>query len=67
MKRTTRTVTSIGIVALVIGLVAAGISTFSNAGYNPILVFVAFAVLVLVVGLVLDAAARNALSNGPKR
>lgn len=67
MKRPTRTVTSIGVVAVVIGLAAAGISTFSNAGYNPILVFAAFAVLVLVIGLVLDAAARNALSGGRRR
>ena len=62
MKRPSKQVTSIGVIAVIIGLVAAGISTFSNAGYNPILVFVGFAVLVLVIGFVLDNAARNALN-----
>jgi len=62
MKRPSKQVTSIGVIAVIIGLVAAGISTFSNAGYNPILVFIGFAVLVLVIGFVLDNAARNALN-----
>lgn len=62
MKRPSKQVTSIGVIAVIIGLVAAGISTFSNAGYNPILVFVGFAVLVLIIGFVLDRAAQNALS-----
>jgi uncharacterized membrane protein len=62
MKRPSKQVTSIGVVAVIIGLVAAGISTFSNAGYNPILVFVGFAVLVLIIGFVLDRAAQNALT-----
>ena len=62
MKRPSKQVTSIGVIAVIIGLVAAGISTFSNAGYNPILVFIGFAVLVLVIGFVMDNAARNALN-----
>ncbi len=62
MKRPSKTVTSIGVVAVIIGLAAAGISTFSNAGFNPILVFVGFALVVLVIGFVLDRAAQNALS-----
>lgn len=61
MRRPSRQVTSIGVVAVVIGLVTAGISTFSNAGYNPILVFAGFAILILVIGFALDRAARSAL------
>ncbi len=65
MKRPTKQVTSIGVIAVIVGLAAAGISTFSNAGVNPILVFVVIAALVLVLGVVLDNAARNALG-GPR-
>jgi len=67
MKRPTKTVTSIGVVAVIIGLAAAGISTFAMAGVNPILVFVVVAVLILVLGWVLDNAARNAMTGGRKR
>jgi len=62
MKRPSKQVTSIGVVAVIIGLIAAGISSFTMAGVNPILVFVGFAVLILVIGFVLDNAARNALN-----
>jgi hypothetical protein len=67
MKKPSKTVTSIGVVALVIGLIAGGISTFSLAGVNPILVFVVFFLLTFVIGWGLDRAAKNALSGGPRR
>lgn len=62
MKRPSKQITSIGVIAVIIGLVAGGISTFALAGYNPILVGVGFAVLVFVIGFVLDRAASNALN-----
>ncbi len=61
-----KTVTSIGVVALVIGLIAGGISTFSLAGVNPILVFVAFFLLTFLIGWGLDRAAKGALRGGPR-
>ena len=61
MKRPSKTVTSIGVVALIIGLIAGGISTFSLAGVNPILVFLGFFLLTFVIGWALDRAAKNAL------
>jgi len=67
MNRDTKTITSIGVVAVIIGLAAAGISTFAWAGVNPILVFVVVAVLILVLGYVLDRAARGAVSGGRRR
>jgi hypothetical protein len=66
MKRPTKTVTSIGVIAVIVGLAAAGISTVVQAGANPILVFIVVAALILVLGVVLDNAARNAMT-GPKR
>ncbi len=66
MKRPSKTVTSIGVVAVVIGGIAAGISTFVWAGVNPLLVFAGFAILILVLGVVLDRAASGALGGGPR-
>jgi hypothetical protein len=66
MKRPSKTITSIGVVALVIGAIAGGISTFALAGVNPIIVFVGFFLLTLVIGWALDRAAKNALRGGPR-
>ena len=62
MKRPSKQVTSIGVVAVIIGLIAAGISSFTMAGVNPILVFLGFFLLVFVIGFVLDRAAQGALN-----
>ena len=62
-----KTVTSIAVVALVIGLIAGGISTFSLAGVNPILVFLVFFLLTFVIAWGLNRAATNALGGGPQR
>ena len=66
MKQPSKTVTSIGVIAVIIGLIAGGISTFAMAGVNPILVFLGFFLLTFVIGWGLDRAAKNALSGGPR-
>jgi hypothetical protein len=60
MNKPSKTVTSIAVVAAVIGLVAGGISTFVLAGANPIVVFLIVFLLIFVLGWGLDRAARNA-------
>ena len=62
MKRPSKQVTSIGVIAVIIGLIAGGISTFALAGVNPIIVFLGFFLLVFVIGFALDRAAQNALN-----
>jgi hypothetical protein len=66
MKKPSKTVTSIGVVAVVVGAIAGGISTFTLAGVSPILVFLVFFLLTLLVGWGLDRAARNAVGGGPR-
>lgn len=61
-----KTTTSIGIVAVVVGAIAGGISSFTMAGVNPLLVFAVFAIGILVLGVVLDRAAGDAL-RGPRK
>jgi amino acid transporter len=63
MKRN-RHVTSIGIVALVVGAVMAGIAAIPGtalSGINPIVLFLIGVVGVFLLGIVLDRAARDAL------
>ena len=62
MKRPSKQVTSIGVIAVIIGLIAGGISTFALADVNPIIVFLGFFLLVFVIGFVLDRAAQGALN-----
>ena len=62
MKRPSKQITSIGVIAVIVGLIAGGISSFTMAGVNPIIVFLGFFLLILVIGIVLDRAAQNALN-----
>ena len=62
MKRPSKQITSIGGIAVIVGLIAGGISSFTMAGVNPIIVFLGFFLLILVIGIVLDRAAQNALN-----
>jgi hypothetical protein len=64
MKKPSKTVTSIGVVAFVIAAVITGLAGVSGtawSGYDRmILLFVGIFLGVLILGVVLDRAARNA-------
>lgn len=67
MKRPSKTVTSIGVVAFVIAAVITGLAGLGTAwsGYERLgLLFIGVFVGVLVLGVVLDRAARNAAGGG---
>lgn len=68
MKRPNKTVTSIGVVAFVIAAAitgAAGLSGTAWSGYDRmILLFLGVFFGILVLGVILDRAARNAAGGG---
>lgn len=68
MKKPTKTVTSIGVVAFVIAAAITGLAGISGtawSGYDRmILVFFGVFFGILVLGVILDRAARNAASGG---
>ena len=68
MNKPSKTVTSIGIVALVIAAIITGISAIPGTSWsgfvNPVLLFVGVFAGVFLLGWGLDRAARNAAGGG---
>ncbi len=64
MQKPSKTVTSIGVVAFVIAAAIAGVAAIPGTPWsgfaNPLLLFVGVFVGILVLGVALDRAARNA-------
>ena len=58
-----KTVTSIGVIAFIIAAAIAGISAIPGtpwSGFNPVLLFIGVFLGILLLGWLLDRAARNA-------
>ena len=70
MKRPSKTVTSIGVVAFIIAAAITGLAGISGtawSGYDRlILLFFGVFFGILALGVILDRAARNAASGGPR-
>lgn len=64
MQKPSKTVTSIGVVAFVIAAAIAGVAAIPGTAFsgfaNPLALFVGVFVGILLLGVVLDRAARNA-------
>lgn len=71
MKKPSKTVTSLGVVAFVIAAVITGIAGISGtawSGYDRMgLLFIGIFLGVFLLGFILDRAARNAASGGGRR
>jgi len=68
MKKPTKTVTTLGVVAFVIAAVITGISAIPGTAWsgfvNPVLLFIAVFAGVFLLGYLLDRAAKNAAGGG---
>jgi hypothetical protein len=71
VKRPSNTVTSIGVVAFVIAAAITGISAIPGTPWSgfvhPVVLFLAIFLGILVLGVVLDRAARNAAGGARRR
>jgi len=68
MKKPTKTVTTIGVVAFVIAAATAGLAAIPGTAYSgfvhPGLLFIGVFLGVFVLGFILDRAAKNAAGGG---
>ena len=71
MKKPSKTVTSIGVVAFIIAAAIAGASAIPGASWSgyvhPLVLFFVIFFGVFLLGFLLDRAARNAAGGAPRR